>query len=206
MGQMETAGATPAGEAPCVPAWATDRLHVFSAAVPAEVCDRIIACGDARTLERGPLHNNLTNERFYDAHVRMTSIGWLPERDWIFELVKGFADRVNDAWGFELNDADHMQYAVYRRNDFFEWHKDMLRVRNGPIRKVSVVLQLSAPEQYRGGRLQFLDDDFGSFTPEAFVPQGSVAVFASLLKHRVTPIKDGERRSLTAWFKGPPFR
>jgi PKHD-type hydroxylase len=120
--------------------------------------------------------------------------------------MKSFADRVNGEWGFELNDADHMQYAVYRRHDFFEWHKDMLRARCGPIRKVSVVLQLSAPELYRGGRLQFLDNDFGRLSPDAFVPRGSVAVFSSLLKHRVTPIKDGERRSLTAWFKGPPFR
>lgn len=189
-----------------VPAWIQDRLHVFSAAIPADICERIIACGDARALERGPLHDNRTNERFYDEHVRMTSIAWLPERDWIFDLVTDFKDRANSAWGFDLNDADHMQYAVYRRHDFFEWHKDMLRVRSGTIRKVSVVLQLSAPAQYRGGRLEFLDDDFGPFAPETFVPQGSVAVFASLLKHRVTPIKDGERRSLTAWFKGPPFR
>ena len=60
--------------------------------------------------------------------------------------------------------------------------------------------------RYRGGRLEFLDGDFGVFTAEAFAAQGSVAVFASLLKHRVTPVKDGERRSLTAWFKGPAFR
>jgi PKHD-type hydroxylase len=188
-----------------VPESAADRLEVFSAAVPVEVCERIVATGDTRTLAAGSLHDNVTNERFYDERIRMTSVGWLQER-WIFELAKEFADRVNGAWGFELNDADHMQYAVYRKHDFFEWHQDMLRVRDGPIRKVSVVLQLSAPEQYRGGRLQFLDNDFGLFAPETFVPQGSVAVFSSLLKHRVTPIKEGERRSLTVWFKGPPFR
>ncbi|MEQ1865243.1 MAG: 2OG-Fe(II) oxygenase, partial [Micropepsaceae bacterium] len=107
---------------------------------------------------------------------------------------------------FEIDDADQLQYALYRRNDFFECHTDMLRVRSGPIRKVSVVVQLSPPESYRGGRLEFLDDDFGVFKADGFVPQGSVAVFASLLKHRVTPVKEGERRSLTAWFKGPAFR
>jgi len=189
-----------------VPNWAADRLRIFPAAVAAPVCDRIMAYGGGHTLVPGPLHNNMTDERFYDAQIRMTSVGWIKTRDWIFDLVKGFADRVNDEWGFDLNDADHMQYAVYRRNDFFEWHKDILRVRHGTIRKVSVVLQLSAPDQYRGGRLQFLDDDFGQFTPDEFVPQGSIAVFSSLLKHRVTPIKEGERRSLTAWFKGPAFR
>ena len=102
--------------------------------------------------------------------------------------------------------GDKHVYAIYRRNDFFEWHKDMLRIRKSVIRKISVVLQLVSPENYRGGRLEFLDNDFGVFVPESFAAQGSVAVFASLLKHRVTPLKEGERRSLTAWFKGPPFR
>lgn len=189
-----------------VPEWLYDRLQLFPAAVSAGDCERIAARGDGLSLETGPLHNNTTGERFYDPAFRLTSIGWLKERDWIYDLVHAFAAQANGAWGFEIDDADQLQYALYRRNDFFECHTDMLRVRSGPIRKVSVVVQLSPPESYRGGRLEFLDDDFGVFKADGFVPQGSVAVFASLLKHRVTPVKEGERRSLTAWFKGPAFR
>ena len=189
-----------------VPDWLSDRLQIFPSAVPEGLCAKIVAAGDALPAEPGPLHNNVSGERFYDAHFRTTSIAWMRKRDWIFDLAHDFAARVNAVWGFDLNDADHLQFATYRRNDFFEAHKDILRVRTGTIRKVSVVLQLTPPESYRGGRLEFLDDDFGRFAPDSFVPQGSVAVFASLLKHRVTPVKDGERRSLTAWFKGPPFR
>ena len=189
-----------------VPDALSDRLRVFRAAVAPSLCQAIVQTGDATEHVPGPLHSNLTGERFYDDGVRLTAIAWLEKRDWVFELMQSFAERVNTVWNYDLTDADDLQYALYRRNDFFECHKDMLRLRAGPVRKVSVVLQLSDPASYRGGRLQFLDDDMGLLEPSAFVPQGSVAVFSSLLKHRVTPVKDGERRSLTAWFKGPAFR
>jgi PKHD-type hydroxylase len=189
-----------------VPAWALDRLRLFPGAISSGDCEKIVVAGDALALRQGALYNNDSGEQFYNPDVRLTSVGWLRERDWIYDLAHSFASQVNAEWGYDLNDADHLQYALYRKNDFFEWHKDMLRVRNATIRKVSVVVQLSDPADYRGGRLEFRDDDFGLFVAEAFVPQGSVAVFTSLLKHRVTPIKEGERRSLTAWFKGPAFR
>lgn len=189
-----------------VPEWAVDRLRIFPGAVATTTCERIVERCNALELRQGSLHNNATGARFQDPSFRMTSVGWLAERDWIYELMHGYADEVNRDWDFVLSDADHLQYAVYQKNDFFEHHKDMLRVRTGTIRKVSVVLQLDPPEAYRGGRLEFLDDDFGPFRVEAFAAQGSIAVFNSLLKHRVTPIKDGKRRSLTGWFKGPPFR
>jgi len=189
-----------------VPDWAQDRLRLFPAALTPSAYDRIVARGEACAFERGALHNSATGERFVDPHYRLTSVGWLKGRDWIYDLAHAYAARANLDWGFDIDGADELQYALYRKHDFFEWHKDLLRVRGGPIRKLSVVIQLSAPDAYCGGRLEFLDDDFGRYTPEAFLPQGSVAVFTSLLKHRVTPITMGERRSLTAWFKGPPFR
>ncbi|MEQ1868221.1 MAG: hypothetical protein ABL996_26690, partial [Micropepsaceae bacterium] len=108
-----------------VPEWAADRLRLFPAAVATEDCEKIIARGDALALVQGSLHSNRSGERFYDPQFRLTSIGWLKERDWIYDLVSSFGSRANAAWGFELNDADHLQYALYRRNDFFEWHQDM---------------------------------------------------------------------------------
>ena len=189
-----------------LPPWIADRLHIFPAAVAVETCNAIARKADAHALGPGLLHDNASGERYLNPHVRLTSVSFAPERDATFELMQSFATRVNETWNFDLTDADPLQYALYRKNDFFECHKDMLRVRNKPIRKISVVLQLSRPQDYTGGTLQFFDEDAGLVTSEAFAQQGSVAVFASLLRHRVTPVKHGERRSLTAWFKGPPFR
>lgn len=189
-----------------VPDWLDDRLAVFPSAVAGDVCEQIVTLGKTLPEHPGPLYNEKTEERYFDPEVRLTNVAWFQPRDWVFELMRGFAMQANSRWGYDIDDADPMQYAIYRRNDFFEWHRDMLRIRKGAIRKLSVVLQLAPPQAYRGGRLEFLDNEFGVFVPDSFVAQGSVAVFASLLKHRVTPIKEGERRSLTAWFKGPPFR
>lgn len=189
-----------------VPEWARDRLVVFPAAVARATCETIIALGCARPLAQGPLYDEVKGERVFDPTVRLTSVGWFTEKDWVFDLMLDFAMRVNATWGFDITENDPMQFAVYRRGDFFEWHKDMLRVRQTIIRKLSVVLQLDAAEDYQGGKLEFLDNDHGVFVPQSFARQGSVAVFSTLLKHRVTPLKAGERRSLTAWFKGPPFR
>src|SRR6185436_8572463 len=134
----------PVGE---VPELALDRLRVFSAAVADDVCDRILGRCDELELGPGGLHNNETGARFYDEGIRITSVGWLKERDWIHDLLSSFADQVNADWAFDLTSTDPLQFALYRRFDFFEWHKDMLRERRGPIRKVSVVLQLSSPDQ-----------------------------------------------------------
>lgn len=189
-----------------VPPWTQDRIVIFPAAVKRETCERIIEAGVVMPLGPGPVYSEKTEERLFDPDVRMTSVGWFKDRDWVFDLMSGFAERVNATWGFDIDHADPIQFAVYRHGDFFEWHKDMLRVRAGPVRKLSVVLQLDPPDTYRGGTLEFLDNDRGVFVPKSFAQQGSVAVFSTLLKHRVTPIKQGERRSLTAWFKGPAFR
>lgn len=189
-----------------VPEWARDRLVMFPAAVARTTCETITALGCERPLAPGPLYDEVKAERVFDPTVRQTSVGWFTEKDWVFDLMREFAMRVNATWGFDITENDPMQFAVYRRGDFFEWHKDMLRVRQTMIRKISVVLQLDAPGAYVGGKLEFLDNDHGVFVPQSFAQQGSVAVFSPLLKHRVTPLKSGERRSLTAWFKGPPFR
>lgn len=155
-----------------VPEWLSDRLVVFPAAVDARTCERIVGLGDGLPFVRGPLHNDKTGERYFDEHVRLTSVSWFHERDWLFELMQSFALRVNGEWGFDLTDSDPMQFAVYRRGDFFEWHKDMLRVRQRTIRKLSVVLQLSERASYRGGMLEFLDNDRGIFVPETFAERG----------------------------------
>jgi PKHD-type hydroxylase len=189
-----------------VPEWARDRLVLFPAAVSRERCEAILALGVERPLTPGPLYSELKRERIFDPTVRLTSVGWFVEKDWVHDLMFDFAMRVNAVWQFDVTTSDPIQFAVYRRGDFFEWHKDMLRVRQTTIRKISVVLQLDAPDAYHGGKLEFLDNDHGVFVPPSFERQGSVAVFSSLLKHRVTPVKQGQRRSLTAWFKGPPFR
>jgi PKHD-type hydroxylase len=69
-------------------------------------------------------------------------------------------------------------------------------------RKLSLTLQLSPPEAYEGGGLEF----FGAGELSVSRLQGTLIAFPSFLHHRVTPITRGKRESLVMWWHGPAFR
>ena len=66
-------------------------------------------------------------------------------------------------------------------------------------------LQLTSPEYYEGGQLEFPDDK-QSFVEEDAREQGTAIFFPSYLIHGVQPVTKGIRYSLVSWFKGPSFR
>lgn len=97
---------------------------------------------------------------------------------------------------------EDIQIAEYGKDDFFEWHADF---GNGVAsnRKLSISVQLSKPEDYEGGDLQFM---IGKEAVNAPRTQGTVIIFPSYNLHRVTPITAGHRRSMVGWVSGNPFR
>lgn len=79
----------------------------------------------------------------------------------------------------------------------------------GKIRKLSLTCNLSDPDSYDGGNLQF---DFGCrsavqyHTCTEIRPRGNIIVFPSELWHQVTPVTRGTRYSLVMWCLGRPFK
>ena len=80
----------------------------------------------------------------------------------------------------------------------------------GKVRKISMTINLTEPDDYKGGDLKF---DFGPHagrgrfkTCKEIRPRGSVIVFPSFLHHQVTPVTEGTRYSLVLWSLGKPFR
>lgn len=81
----------------------------------------------------------------------------------------------------------------------------------GKVRKISMTISLSTPEDYDGGDLKF---DFGVHsdrqqrfhTCEEIRPRGSVIVFPSFVDHCVTPVTRGTRYSLVLWSLGAPWK
>ena len=70
-------------------------------------------------------------------------------------------------------------------------------------RKLSIVVQLSEPNEYQGGDLQFM---YASEPYTAIKEKGSVYTFPSFVMHKVTPVFSGVRRTLVAWVAGPAFK
>lgn len=95
---------------------------------------------------------------------------------------------------------ESVQVLDYGPEDQMTWHTD--RIPFGAYHRhieISVIAQLSPPEDYTGGLIQFKD---GSGEPiSAPKTQGLVMAFPSEREHRVTPVESGRRLSLSGfWF------
>ena len=87
---------------------------------------------------------------------------------------------------------------------FTDKSKDDIIVNSEYVRKLSFSLQLSDPDQYTGGELEFIDNSGKTmFAPKQ---RGTMVVFDSRLKHRVRRVKSGLRKSIVGWVVGPRWK
>jgi PKHD-type hydroxylase len=125
-----------------------------------------------------------------------------PDSAWIYERLRNVAVLVNQELKFELKGFDEgIQMARYAEGEFYDWHAD-LGADVSAYRKLTLVVQLTSPDEYDGGEVEFFPTPVRA--PKA---RGTVAVFPSYIPHRVLPIRRGPRWSLAAWIAGAtPFR
>jgi PKHD-type hydroxylase len=102
-------------------------------------------------------------------------------------------------WNRQLTYGDTMQYAQYTEGQYYDWHTDRPPICNTPQhRKLTVVCLLNDPIEFEGGNLEIEIN-----TTQATLQKGSVIVFPSVLRHRVTPVTKGIRKTATYWINGP---
>jgi PKHD-type hydroxylase len=148
--------------------------------------------------------------------IRDSTTSWLapsPGAEWVYERLAVVAEEANRHYRFDLTGFEEdLQFTTYDRpGSHYTWHQDGL---DGAVghRKLSIVVQLSDPGEYRGGELEFLEvaEDYDPDQRADYVRragrQGTAVVFPSFEFHRVLPLRRGTRRSLVAWIAGPPFR
>ena len=139
---------------------------------------------------------------------RKSNIKWLPfdsEWEWVINrIISQVVEANKTMWDFELGTIiDNIQYTEYDGNGgHYDWHMD---IGPGTIshRKVSIVVQLSEPDEYVGGDLQLMTG-----TEHVTVPRGkgNVVIFPSFLLHRVIPLTSGNRKSLVLWVGGGHYK
>lgn len=148
------------------------------------------------------------SENIFDDKLRSSKNSWIPTTHWICGLVWSYLHNANvsnfqyDIDGF---DDGSLQYTHYSEGDFYTWHQDDA-ISFGRLRprKLSVVVQLSDPEEYEGGNLELM-----SSTDDKYVlprTKGTIIVFDSRTRHRVTKVRSGHRRSLVGWGVGPQWK
>lgn len=148
-----------------------------------------------------------------DQKMRRSKVRWVHRNTKGFEHIwHRLSDMMHEAngnaFGFDLTTLKEMQFTEYRAEEegHYDWHEDLCWKPQPPTmsqRKLSLVLQLSDSGTYDGGDFQVAHDQIA---PKIVRPRGSVIVFPSFLRHRVTPLTRGVRYSLVCWMPGPNFR
>ncbi len=143
-----------------------------------------------------------------DDSVRSSRVSWMTEHDWLRTLLFTYADWANqNAFQVNIYRKADIQFTEYHAAEggHYDWHHDVdWNNTDGFDRKLSVTVQLSDPNDYEGG--DFLFGETESPKPELAKPKGTILVFPSYLKHTVTPVTKGVRKSLVAWFQGPKWQ
>jgi PKHD-type hydroxylase len=164
-------------------------------------CAQIIAIGNLK-LENAKIFN----EKTPNESIRKSQIAWLNHIDIEFAFRK-VTDAVlninNQFFNFDLfGMAEGFQFTRYDApNDYYGLHID--KNLNGTVRKLSLTIQLSSPEDYEGGELAFQTGNKADLMPKEL---GKMIVFPSYVLHEVRPVTKGTRYSLVAWVTGKPFK
>lgn len=125
---------------------------------------------------------------------RKSLVGWIEDLNEVNEKLISILKYSYDINGMEVTGLGPFQFTEYKVGDYFNWHTD----RKEDIyqdRFTSTVIQLN--DDYNGGLLE-IKDKKGNLIPLE-QKMGSLYVFDSGLKHRVTPVLNGIRYSLVNW-------
>ena len=158
-----------------------------------------------------------------DYSRRKNKTYFLEAHNWISGLCYHYislANKNNFRYDIDGFANDLIQYSSYKEGEYYHWHVDssigvsiipgenkeenFIKLGSEQIRKLSITLQLSNPEDYSGGEFQLLTDENESF----FAPKekGTIVIFDSRLRHRVRKVNWGERKSLVGWAVGPRWK
>ena len=140
---------------------------------------------------------------------RKTQIRWLQNNDMYREMHDVFKHIALDANQYlqtMITVLPPLQFTEYADvGHKYDMHHDVdINRQDGRHRKLSIVVQLTDPEEYEGGILSFTHTQ--NPDPKALIKQGSIICFLSYLEHGVSPITKGSRTSLVGWFEGPRWR
>jgi PKHD-type hydroxylase len=140
--------------------------------------------------------------------VRRSQVGWLsctPEFSWVYDKIAEIVSQLNAAhYHFDLvGFGEPLQLTNYSYENLgtYKWHQDFGSA--GVSRKLSVIVQLSDPNEYEGGTIQLLTK---SDPVDIEKKRGLVTVFPAWMLHQVTPVTKGTRQSLVSWITGPAFK
>ena len=190
------------------PKWKSLLANTTKPIFTPEQCQNIIDMGHKQKAEKAKVGLKQQKEGGYDTKKRITTISWIPFKALpdMYRIIERTMKQVNgNHFGYEgMQLTEVAQFTEYPKGGFYDWHMDA-EVNcqfEPPVRKISMTILLSDPSEFVGGDLEFMTE--GNKPPQLL--QGQAIFFCSMLRHRVSKVKKGIRRSLVQWFGGPPFK
>lgn len=179
--------------------------QMWESSIASTDCDSIVE----KLLKIEPIGGQTFNNTgaLEDNSHRHSNVRWVEDKD-IRSLLWSYVEHANKvAFNLDVTPVGNIQFTEYSADykGKYDWHHDVDWNRQaGFDRKISVVLQLSDSDSYKGCDFQF--SEVPNPEREAFRKKGSIICFPSYLQHQVTEITKGTRYSLVAWFEGPRWR
>ena len=191
------------------PKWKSLMANTVGPLFTPQQCQDIINIGHQQKKEEAKVgHKEGNKEGKYDIKMRVPTISWIPFKIMpeMYRIIERSMQQVNaNHFGYEgMTLTEFAQFTEYPKGGFYDWHMDseVDCKFEPPVRKISMTILLSNPNEFKGGDLEFMIK--GNKLPQ--LVQGQAVFFCSLIRHRVNKIKKGIRRSLVMWFGGPPFK
>ena len=200
--------------------------YYFKKALSHKFCDDIIQHGLNKNQEKGKIgsekkilekYKNKEKAEKNLLKIRNSNVIWMND-EWIYNAINPFIQEANKeaGWNFDVDWMEDCQFTIYNKTQHYSWHTDQFANPmqstdpnfNGKIRKLSAIVSLSNPEEYKGGTLEFQyrnELKVKSYPCKEIKEKGSIIVFPSFVWHRVTPVTSGKRHSLVSWTIGKPF-
>lgn len=162
-------------------------VNVIENFLSIDECNSILSrCKEDLNLSEGKVYNGNQKDR-------KSLVGWIDDLGDINERLKNVLKNSYNIGGMEASGLGSFQFTQYNVGDFFKWHSDRTDVFKE--RFVSTVIQLN--DDYVGGLLEFKNSKGEMIPIEHKI--GSLYVFDSALRHRVTSVESGTRYSLVNW-------
>ena len=200
-------------------------IYLFSQkAISPDDCERITKASGLRaekgnaSVQTPSLHEGTIFGAKSNKKIRNCKIASLNEQ-WIYSLLGPLINASNEqaGWNFHWDWNEAVQIILYEKGGHYDWHTDQSHTPtesadknfHNKVRKLSLSLQLSDPDEYEGGNLEFRWLSHGKVVTKNLSEareKGTVVVFPSFIWHRVTPVTRGERIALVNWSIGRPIR
>lgn len=142
-----------------------------------------------------------------DPNVRISNVSWIHYNDQHKEIFDQIIPRVDSInywhFGFLLHGMESFQYTRYHPGGHYKFHNDVIAKKENEQRKLSIVVSLTDPAEYEGGR--FFLNPTGDVPMQFKFEKGDMMAFPSYVPHKVEPVTSGLRTTLVSWIYGPKF-